>query len=100
MNISRFAVRDRKVSISSINVVAVSVMFVVYSSPGMASRGYEKKVLPPREGRGEECRGHNPAGLVGEGGPAVAVGVRALRERDGVPAGGAELFGVVVGEVD
>jgi hypothetical protein len=55
VNISRFAVRDRKVSISAINGVVVSVMFVVYSSPGMASRGYEKKVLPPREGRGEDA---------------------------------------------
>ena len=43
---SREAVRAKKDSISSINVVAVSVIYEVYNSPGVLSRRYEKRTLP------------------------------------------------------
>ena len=62
----------------------------------------QKESLPrPRGGGpGEACGGHEPRRSVRHVGPSVAVGVRAIRQRDGVPAGGAELLGVVGGERD
>jgi len=53
VNMSREAVRARNDSISSINVVAVSVMPTAYNSPVVLSRRY-KKNSPPAEKEGRE----------------------------------------------
>jgi hypothetical protein len=53
VNMLREAVRARNDSISSINVVAVSVMPTAYNSPVVSSRRY-KKNSPPAEKEGRE----------------------------------------------
>jgi hypothetical protein len=94
-------VRARKVSISSINVVAVSVMSKAYNSPVVLSRRYKKELPPGREDEGREGgRGHEPCWSVWNVAPSVVVGVGAFHERDCVPARSAKLFGVVFGERD
>ena len=62
----------------------------------------QKESLPrPRGGGpGEACGGHEPRRSVWNVGPSVVVGVRAIRQRDCVPARSAKLLGVVSGESD